>query len=176
MAALPVIEGGSHTHLLSPSDAKASDGAKTAPRAKRDPIDLKRLNRLIHDLSAHAERDKIDWVRIDDCLTEALALMVAKRLSGIPVVRREPQQFQGEPKKIRARRLLHDAVSKGLVPKPDSCERCGIGKRSQDIHGHHTDYGRPYDVEWLCVPCYQKEHPRFDMTTRKLFDKAKIKT
>lgn len=39
-----------------------------------------------------------------------------------------------------------------LTPKP--CERCGNPKPEM----HHTDYGKPLEVTWLCRRCHLAEH------------------
>jgi hypothetical protein len=39
-----------------------------------------------------------------------------------------------------------------LTPQP--CERCG----REDTHGHHEDYSKPLDVNWLCPPCHGERH------------------
>jgi hypothetical protein len=67
-------------------------------------------------------------------------------------------------KKETARRLVRDALKRGDLVRPNSCERCGISPnpasdgRSQ-IHGHHHDYDNPLDVEWICAACHRAETP-----------------
>lgn len=56
------------------------------------------------------------------------------------------------PERRRAQNALNNAVRDGRITKPDTCQRCGI--RSGRIEGHHPDYSRPFDVEWLCKPCH----------------------
>jgi len=60
--------------------------------------------------------------------------------------------------KDRARAALRSAVYRGKIVKPSTCSRCG-GKVStpRDMHGHHADYTKPLDVEWLCQKCHQAE-------------------
>lgn len=56
-----------------------------------------------------------------------------------------------------ARHALYKARLTGRVEKAEACERCGL--RQDDLEGHHSDYGRPLDVRWLCPRCHAIEHP-----------------
>lgn len=58
-------------------------------------------------------------------------------------------------KKNMARLRVYDATSRGRLIRPSVCSRCGEGCRPE---GHHKDYSRPLDVEWLCPPCHRREH------------------
>lgn len=60
--------------------------------------------------------------------------------------------------KGRARRAVRDAVRRGHLIKPASCERCGQATERRLLHGHHHDYDKPLEVEWLCSICHGKEH------------------
>jgi hypothetical protein len=55
----------------------------------------------------------------------------------------------------RARRALYEAIRKGLVVKPSTCARCGAEPPPRELHGHHSDYSKPLDVEWLCHYCHR---------------------
>jgi hypothetical protein len=59
------------------------------------------------------------------------------------------------PTKRKAQSLLQDAVARGAVVKPDTCENCG---RSERIEGHHNDYALPLEVRWLCRWCHRAWH------------------
>jgi len=59
------------------------------------------------------------------------------------------------PNKRAAHVILGNAVRDGLVIKPSVCSACGSGGR---IHGHHHDYSKPLDVEWLCASCHRDRH------------------
>lgn len=59
------------------------------------------------------------------------------------------------PDKQRARQKFLYAVRKGLLVRPEECEKCGETGR---IQGHHPDYTKPFDVVWLCMMCHKAEH------------------
>jgi ribosomal protein S27AE len=63
---------------------------------------------------------------------------------------------QQNREKVHAHDLLNRAVRVGAVKKPRNCQRCGrLGKR---LNGHHKDYAKPLEVEWLCGACHLAEH------------------
>lgn len=57
-----------------------------------------------------------------------------------------------------ARDAVREAVYKGRTTKPDNCERCGSKTPKHLLHGHHHDYTKKLDVEWLCPRCHGKDH------------------
>jgi hypothetical protein len=62
------------------------------------------------------------------------------------------------PPKARARSAVRTAVRRGKLVKPSDCERCGTPTERHDLHGHHDDYSKPLEVEWLCAPCHAAVH------------------
>lgn len=68
---------------------------------------------------------------------------------------RQADYQKREPEKGAARRALRVAIATGLVIRPDACEACGTVGRP---HGHHHDYSRPLEVEWLCAKCHGEAH------------------
>lgn len=45
------------------------------------------------------------------------------------------------------------AIRKGLLVRPDTCEECGkVGR----IDAAHADYARLLDVRWLCRSCHMR--------------------
>ncbi len=52
----------------------------------------------------------------------------------------------------RARHLVRQAIIKGDLVRPETCENdCGAVTRPQAAH---HDYDRPLDVRWLCHACH----------------------
>ena len=55
------------------------------------------------------------------------------------------------PNKISAHKAMSGALKSGQLVRASSCEKCG---RSGRIEGHHRDYSKPLDVQWLCTKCH----------------------
>ncbi len=47
------------------------------------------------------------------------------------------------------------AVKSGTLIRPGFCEKCGIACKPQ---GHHCDYTKPLEVNWLCIKCHAEWH------------------
>lgn len=74
--------------------------------------------------------------------------------------------------KHRARVALEMAVAAGRVEKPDRCSDCGTLTSASRLHGHHADYGKPYEVEWMCPRCHGLRHRFSWLRNRALKEKA----
>jgi hypothetical protein len=57
--------------------------------------------------------------------------------------------------KIRANGLINMRLRRGHLFKPSACTQCGKARR---LDGHHEDYAKPADIEWLCRSCHMKRH------------------
>jgi len=67
-----------------------------------------------------------------------------------------------DPLKQRARSAVKRAITAGVLVRPDQCSRCkkpaGTGSDGRSLmHGHHHDYTKPLEVEWLCFHCHVEE-------------------
>lgn len=62
------------------------------------------------------------------------------------------------PEKARARQTVTCAVYEGRLIKPTQCEVCEQITPSRLLHGHHEDYSKPLDIEWLCHKCHRARH------------------
>jgi hypothetical protein len=74
---------------------------------------------------------------------------------------RKVTKFHSRQTKLRhrneyiARYKLNNEIKKGNIFRPKNCEQCGAFAK---IHGHHKDYSKPLEVNWLCSVCHAKEH------------------
>ena len=59
------------------------------------------------------------------------------------------------PQKKSTHGVVHRAVKSGTLKKPDCCEACSSTSK---IVGHHEDYDKPLEVEWLCRKCHGMLH------------------
>lgn len=72
------------------------------------------------------------------------------------------------PEARRAHYLLNTAVAMGDIERPDACSACGfVGRWTRDIHAHHDDYAKPFDVRWLCSSCHKKHHAALRRTAQQ---------
>lgn len=82
-----------------------------------------------------------------------------KRKAKIAVYYKDWYRQNGR-KRTRKHQLAHyavrDAIREGTLIKPSACLACGSSK--ERIEGHHKDYSKPLEVDWLCQSCHKKEH------------------
>jgi hypothetical protein len=71
----------------------------------------------------------------------------------ITIVRASEARY---PEKRKARTAAYHARQAGVLDVPAKCSRCG--RADLQIEGHHPNYSRPLDVEWLCTVCHGQEH------------------
>lgn len=48
------------------------------------------------------------------------------------------------------------AIKIGVLKKPDKCSKCGV---IGYVEGHHSDYTKPLNVDWLCCLCHRAANP-----------------
>lgn len=65
----------------------------------------------------------------------------------------------------RAKHAVLRAVRSGRLHRPVDCSRCGDIPR-RPVHGHHPDYSKPLQVEWLCQRCHADEHVKLNQIAR----------
>ena len=63
------------------------------------------------------------------------------------------------PAGYKAHTAVSNAVRDGRISK-GSCLFC----ESTEVHAHHKDYDKPFDVIWLCPKCHHRLHAAFPET------------
>ena len=82
---------------------------------------------------------------------------------------KKEREIRDRPKKA-AHKAVAAAVRTGKLRKPDRCEVCNKKVPKARLQGHHEDYSKPLDVEWLCA---SKCHPAKDKVRRECEARAK---
>jgi hypothetical protein len=54
--------------------------------------------------------------------------------------------------------LIGSALRDGRITKPKNCTICNKG--GVRIHGHHSDYTKPFSVIWCCKDCHAAFHTK----------------
>ena len=57
--------------------------------------------------------------------------------------------------KVSAHAKVHYAIKTGVLVRPGKCSRCPV---TRGIEGHHEDYSKPLEVDWLCNDCHEARH------------------
>jgi len=107
------------------------------------------------------EKSIIDFYRrrasVDGLMTRCKSCDGKRRRAGKPAVIISKVSLD----KKKCNTTVGNAVRDKRLEKAIRCERCG---GSEYIEGHHGDYSKPLEVEWLCRKCHGAEHyPRDDM-------------
>lgn len=58
-----------------------------------------------------------------------------------------------------ARDRMAKAITAGKLIRAPQCERCGKKTKTE---GHHHDYDKPLDAQWLCKKCHMEVDGRLD--------------
>lgn len=69
--------------------------------------------------------------------------------------KRATENYRSKPEnrlKVNARKAVADAIRRGDLVRPSSCERCGVDCK--------PDYSKRLEVEWLCKPCHCRKDRR----------------
>lgn len=80
----------------------------------------------------------------------------AKTRSGIAAAKRAKAAWAERNRmKRQAHWALNNAVRDCKIFKPVHCDRCNSSFR---LEGHHHDYSKPLEVEWLCDTHHKQVH------------------
>jgi len=65
--------------------------------------------------------------------------------------------------RMRVYRIVAKALKDGTLTKPDQCAGCDKPVSGRGLHGHHSDYALPLQVQWLCSRCHDDLHRAISM-------------
>lgn len=74
--------------------------------------------------------------------------------------RMKGKRYRADTVKKAAGVAVGNAVRDGRLVPTSACERCGHDFRHFRREGHHEDYTKPLEVEWLCSLCHGEQHRR----------------
>ncbi len=77
---------------------------------------------------------------------------------------RSQKEFRPPAKRTRANAAVFQALKSGALVRPEACERCYSLCKPV---GHHADYDKPLEVEWLCRTCHTRLHAGVKMHWRR---------
>lgn len=139
---------------------------KTCKRCKeaKHPSQFYKLKTMKDGLNAECkectkDRQRIRRIQNPDRAREIDRKKYLNRKSkALQWCREYKEKHKDNPEYIRRRKAnyaMGNAVRDGRLAKPDRCEACGNAGR---IEGHHPDYDKPLEVNWLCSPCHRRVH------------------
>lgn len=129
-------------------------------RAKYAKDNAEKINQLNRD-SYHRNKEKISQARKLKPKTELLRKKAAESAVKWRKENRERYNvLQRAYKKenslqIKAVQKVNDALRRGGLTKPTICSIC---MKEGRIQGHHHDYSKPLEIQWLCSVCHCKVH------------------
>lgn len=68
----------------------------------------------------------------------------------------DPNDLYDFKAKRHARQCVYFAIEDGELTRPDICEVCDC--THPEMQAHHTNYGDPLNVIWVCPGCHAKIH------------------
>jgi hypothetical protein len=113
-----------------------------------DPEDVERFKRMLERYGLGA----VELMGHPEATAKRRALQAAKKAAQ----RKRRQKCKNE--KDRVRHAVAAAVRSGRLIKPSKCQNGHAVESPTDLHGHHRDYSKPLEVEWLCRKCHGKKH------------------
>jgi len=89
------------------------------------------------------------------CNTEKLKKYRATTIGKKNVFDAVARSIAKYPERQKARKIVYFAIKAGKLLKPEICSIC---KSEKELFGHHTDYSKPLEVEWVCRDCHFSLH------------------
>lgn len=116
---------------------------------KRTPNGLKTQCKVCHTRASIQSRDSENTKRINREYMRRARETTPERFR-IRERAASAKRDKSDPRVV-ARDILNKAVKAGKIKKPKICQKC---KKARRLTGHHPDYTKPLEVEWLCYECH----------------------
>lgn len=75
----------------------------------------------------------------------------------ISVLEKMSKYQKDNPDVANSHTKVYLAIKNGLMVRPNKCSICGLKVK---IDGHHNDYSKPLEVEWVCRVCHKDIHSK----------------
>ena len=76
----------------------------------------------------------------------------------------------GEVADDHVHNMVEYAIHRGILQRREACEQCGKSGAFKNgrsmIEGHHADYNKPLEIQWLCKKCHHNWHSKFSPILR----------
>lgn len=112
----------------------------------------------LEDFNRHRREPDGRQTRCRPCQRAGVKRWRQKNLEKAGAKAQRERDNEGNQEKLKARQTVRNAVRRGRMQKPDRCEGCGEPTPDRQLHGHHQDYSKPLEVEWLCPECHSAKH------------------
>lgn len=129
-------------------EAKGVLGRQARCKECRNAVDRDRRS---HAPAAKERRAILSFLKRADTAARKEASAKANQEASKKRRARSPEQREHK----RAHVMVRAAIKRGDLRRPEACSKCG---KMTKVHGHHADYSKPLDVEWLCVSCHRITH------------------
>ena len=63
--------------------------------------------------------------------------------------------YKKYPEKRLAHNTINHAIERNEIIRPTACPLC---KKDVLVVAHHDNYGKIFDIKWMCVDCHNIKH------------------
>lgn len=102
------------------------------------------------------EKTKAARLASDGASGMSIAADRERNPSAKPSTRQQRWQ-EANPIKRWSHMAVASAIRRGILVKPDRCERCG---EARPLDAHHDDHRLALDVRFWCRPCHSQHHAK----------------
>ncbi|MEE9117819.1 MAG: hypothetical protein V3U02_04390 [Calditrichia bacterium] len=104
------------------------------------------------------KRDGLDY-HCKECQNKAVSRYLKTDKGKISRSKANKAYRVNNPLKMKSHDMVDRALKTGKLIKPNICDEC---TKKRKLEGHHKDYSKPLDVQWLCKKCHNKKTNKYD--------------